>query len=167
MLTMGYSVWIISILEFECPKNSHKLISNRTSTIQSHGLYQLVIQIVLQCLCDIPNFQVTIKNKYPLPRIDDLFDQFKGATVFSKTDLRSGYHQLRIKDSDIPKTTFCSKYGHHEFIVTLFGLTNTPAVFMDLINKVLKDFLNTFVIVLLTIAWLIPRRVLETLRSNK
>ncbi|KAL0556362.1 hypothetical protein IC582_004875 [Cucumis melo] len=82
--------------------------------------------------------KVTVKNRYPLPRIDDLFDQLQGATVFSRIDLRSGYHQLRIRDSDIPKTAFRSRYGHYEFIVMSFGLTNAPAVFMDLMNRVLE-----------------------------
>ncbi|KAL0549991.1 hypothetical protein IC582_014486 [Cucumis melo] len=88
-----------------------------------------------------------VKNKYPLPKIDDLFDQLQRAKVFSKINLRSRYHQLRSKDSDIPKTTFCSRYGHYEFIVMSFGLMNAPVVFMDLINRVFKDFLDTFVIV--------------------
>ncbi|KAA0063140.1 ty3-gypsy retrotransposon protein [Cucumis melo var. makuwa] len=87
--------------------------------------------------------KVTVKNRYPLPRIDDLFDQLQGATVFSKIDLRLGYHQLRIRDSDIPKTAFCSRYEHYKFIVMSFGLTNAPAVFMDLMNRVFKDFLYT------------------------
>ncbi|KAA0042480.1 pol protein [Cucumis melo var. makuwa] len=91
--------------------------------------------------------KVTVKNIYPLPRIDDLFDQLQGATVFSKIDLRSGYHQLRIKDGDVPKTAFRSRYGHYEFIVMSFGLTNAPAVFMDLMNRVFREFLDTFVIV--------------------
>ncbi|KAL0532575.1 hypothetical protein IC582_031288 [Cucumis melo] len=91
--------------------------------------------------------KVTVKNRYPLPRIDDLFDQLQGATVFSKIDLRSGYHQLRIKDGDVPKTAFRSRYGHYEFIVMSFGLTNAPAVFMDLMNRVFREFLDTFVIV--------------------
>ncbi|KAA0042183.1 retrotransposon protein, putative, Ty3-gypsy subclass [Cucumis melo var. makuwa] len=91
--------------------------------------------------------KVTIKNRYPLPRIDDLFDQLQGATVFSKIDLHSGYHQLRIRDSDIPKTAFCFIYGHYEFIIMSFGLTNAPAVFMNQMNRVFKDFLDTFVTV--------------------
>ncbi|KAL4020358.1 hypothetical protein IC575_019131 [Cucumis melo] len=84
--------------------------------------------------------KVTVKNRYPLPRIEDLFDQLQGATVFSKIDLRSGYHQLRIRDGDIPKTAFRSRYGHYEFIVMSFGLTNAPAVFMDLMNRCLRTF---------------------------
>ncbi|KAL0549084.1 hypothetical protein IC582_013564 [Cucumis melo] len=91
--------------------------------------------------------KVTVQNRYPLPRIDDLFDQLQGATVFSKIDLRSGYHQLRIKDGDVPKTAFRSRYGHYEFIEMSFGLTNAPAVFMDLMNRVFREFLDTFVIV--------------------
>jgi hypothetical protein len=79
---------------------------------------------------------VTVKNKYPLPRIEDLFDQMRGARVFSKIDLRSGYHQMRIRPSDIPKTAFSTRYGLYEFTVVSFGLTNAPAYFMDLKNKV-------------------------------
>jgi hypothetical protein len=80
--------------------------------------------------------EVTIKNKYPLPRIDDLFDQLKGACVFSKIDLRYGYHQLKIRASDIPKTTFITRYGLYEYTVMSFGLTNALAYFMYLMNKV-------------------------------
>jgi hypothetical protein len=91
--------------------------------------------------------EVTIKNKYPLPRIKDLFDQLRGAGVFSKIDLRSGYHQLRIQPSDIPKTTFITKYGLYEYTVMSFGLTNAPAFFKYLMNSVFVDYLDKFVVV--------------------
>jgi hypothetical protein len=100
--------------------------------------------------------EVTIKNKYPLPRIEDLFDQLRGqvtisllsrTSVFSKIDLRSGYHQLRIWPSDIPKTTFITKYGLYEFTVMSFGMTNAPADFMYLMNSVFMDYLDKFVVV--------------------
>nr|GEW60915.1 putative reverse transcriptase domain-containing protein [Tanacetum cinerariifolium] len=91
--------------------------------------------------------KLTVKNHYPLPKIDDLFDQFQGSSIYSKIDLRSGYHQLRVREEDIPKTTFRTRYGHYEFQVMSFSLTNASAIFMDLMNRVCKPYLDKFVIV--------------------
>ena len=93
--------------------------------------------------------RVTIKNKYPLPRIDDLMDQVRGAKVFSKLDLASGYHQMRVEDPSIPMTAFRTRYGSFEFPVMPFGLTNVPAYFMDLMNRIFQEYLDKFVIVFL------------------
>ncbi|KAA3479490.1 reverse transcriptase [Gossypium australe] len=91
--------------------------------------------------------KVTIKNKYLLPRIYDLFDQLKGATMFSKIDLRSGYYQLRLKDSDVPKTAFRTRYKHYEFLVMPFGVTNALAIFIDLMNRIFRLYLDRFIVV--------------------
>nr|GEZ50440.1 putative reverse transcriptase domain-containing protein [Tanacetum cinerariifolium] len=91
--------------------------------------------------------KLTVKNRYPLPRIDDLFDQLQGSSIYSKIYLRSGYHQLRVREQDIPKTAFRTRYDHYEFQVMPFGLTNAPAVFMDLMNLACKPYLDKFVIV--------------------
>ena len=90
--------------------------------------------------------KVTVKNKYPLPRIEDLFYQLKGAGVFLKIDLRSGYYQLRVKEADVPKTTFRTRYGHYEFLVMPFWLTNALAAFMDLMNRVFRPYVDQFVV---------------------
>ncbi|GKE85830.1 putative reverse transcriptase domain-containing protein [Tanacetum coccineum] len=91
--------------------------------------------------------KLTVKNRYPLPRIDDLFDQLQGSSVYLKIDLRSGYLQLKVRDEDSPKTAFRTRYGHYEFQVMSFGLTNAHAVFMDLMNRVCKPYLDKFLIV--------------------
>jgi hypothetical protein len=121
--------------------------------------------------------EVTIKNKYPLLRIEDLFDQMKGASIFSKIDLRSGYHQLKIQESDIPKTAFRTRYGLYEYTVMSFGLSNTPAYFMYLMNKVFMEYLDKFVVVFIDDILIFfkmeeehekyLRMVLEKLRSNQ
>jgi hypothetical protein len=104
--------------------------------------------------------EVTVKNKYPLPRIDDLFDQLCGACVFSKINLRSGYHQLKIRECDIPKTAFVSRYGLYEYTVMSFGLTNALPYFMYLMNKVFMEYLDKFVVVFID-------DILVYLRSEK
>ena len=90
---------------------------------------------------------MTVKNKYPLSRIDDIFYQLKGAGVFSKIDLRSGYYQLRVKEVDVLKTAFRTRFGHYEFFVMPFGLTNAPAAFMDLVNRVFRSYVDQIVVV--------------------
>ncbi|GJW07185.1 putative reverse transcriptase domain-containing protein [Tanacetum coccineum] len=121
--------------------------------------------------------KLTTKNRYTLPRIDDLFDQLRGACYFSKIDLRSGYHQLRVHEDDIPKTAFRTRYRHFEPTVMPFGLTNAPAVFMDLMNRVCKPYLDKFVIVFIDDILIYSKKkeehevhlklVLELLRKKK
>ena len=121
--------------------------------------------------------KMTIKNRYPLPRIDDLFDQVRGAAVFSKIDLRSRYHQVRIKDEDVHKTAFRTRYGHYKFLVIPFGLTNAPATFMCLMNSVLHKYLDKFVIIFIDDILIYSKNeeehkehlklVLQTLREHK
>ena len=121
--------------------------------------------------------KMTVKNKYPLPRIDDLFDQLKDASVFSKIDLQSRYHQLRIKDADVHNTTFRTQYGHYEFLVMPFGLTNAPAAFMDLMNCVFRLYVDRFIVVFIDDILVYSkdredhdthlRGVLETLRKEQ
>lgn len=91
--------------------------------------------------------KATVKNKYPFPRIDDLMDQLKGASIFSKIDLKYRYLQIRVKEDDIPKTDFRFRYGHYEYLVMPFGLTNAPAVFMDYMNRIFRSYLDKFVVV--------------------
>ncbi|GKB61824.1 putative reverse transcriptase domain-containing protein [Tanacetum coccineum] len=105
--------------------------------------------------------KLTMKNRYPLLRIDDLFNQLQGSRVYSKIDLRFGYHQLRFREEDIPKTAFRTCYGHYEFQVIPFGLTNAPAVFMDLMNRVCKPYMDRFVIVFIDNILIYSKRIKE------
>ena len=121
--------------------------------------------------------KVIVKNKYPLPRIEDLFDQLKGAGVFSNIDMRLGYYQLRVKDVDVSKTIFRTRYGHYEFLVMSFGLTNAPVAFMDLMNRVFRLYLDLFMVVFIDDILVYSkdaqeheqylRIVMETLREKK
>ena len=121
--------------------------------------------------------KVTVKNKHPLPRIEDLIDKLKGAGVFSKIDLQLGYYQLRVKDVDVPKTAFGTRYGHYDFFVMPFGLTNAPTTFMNLMNRVFRPYLDKYVVVFIDDILVYSRDeqehdqhlkiVLQTLREKK
>ncbi|GJZ68149.1 putative reverse transcriptase domain-containing protein [Tanacetum coccineum] len=128
-----------------------KVIKGCKLEIEGHVLdidwIPLGMRVFMMCIDYRELNKLTVKNRYPLPRIDDLFDQLQGSQFFSKIDLRSGYHQLRVHEDDIPKTAFRTRYGHFEFTVMPFGLTNAPAIFMDLMNRVCRPYLDKFVIV--------------------
>ena len=121
--------------------------------------------------------KITVKNKYPLPRINDLFDQLQGASYLSKIDLKFSYHQLKVRECDVPKIAFRTRYDHFEFLVMSFGLTNAPATFMDLMNRVFKHYLDMFVLVFIDDILVFPltendhanylRIVLQTLRDHQ
>ncbi|GJZ54036.1 putative reverse transcriptase domain-containing protein [Tanacetum coccineum] len=128
---------------------------DQRATPVAHAPYRLAVSEMqelsnklqeLMCIDYQELNKLTIKNRYPLPRIDYLFDQLQGLSIYSKIDLRSGYHQLRVRDEDIPKTAFRTRYGHYEFQIKPFGLTNASVVFMDLMNRVCKPYLDKFVI---------------------
>ncbi|KAI3810176.1 hypothetical protein L1987_19786 [Smallanthus sonchifolius] len=141
------------------------------------GAPVLFVKKIRMCIDYRELNKLTIKNRYPLPRIDDLFDQLQGSSFYSKIDLRSGYHQLKIQEEDIPKTTFRTRYGHYEFLIMPFGLTNAPAVFMDLMNRVCKPYLDKFMIVFIDDILIYSRTkeehehhlklILELLRNEK
>ena len=124
---------------------------------------------ILRMCIDYQKFnKVTIMNNYPLPRIDDLFDQLQGSSFLLKIYLRSGYHQLRVRDGDIPKTTFRTCYSHYEFLVMSFGLTNAPAAFMDLMNRVCCKYRDYFVIVFIDdiLIYLRPMKSMNNIDNN-
>ncbi|WVZ89836.1 LOW QUALITY PROTEIN: hypothetical protein U9M48_036190 [Paspalum notatum var. saurae] len=144
----------IALRQYRMAPIEHEEVKKNIDELQAKGyIYPILLvekkdtDVKRMCVDYQALNKVTIKNKYPLPGIDDLFDQLQGACVFSKIDLRSGYHQLKIRPSDIPKTAFTTKYGLYEYTVMSFGLTNAPVYFMQLMNSLFMDYLDKFVVV--------------------
>ncbi|GJX21748.1 putative reverse transcriptase domain-containing protein [Tanacetum coccineum] len=137
----------IHLFQKEDPKKLLTLVTVPGARPISKAPYRMAPVELKELKDQLQELLERVRNRYPLPRIDDLFDQLQGAKYFLKIDMRLGYHQLRVKDQDVSKTAFRTRYGHYEFLVMPFGLTNAPAVFMDLMNRVFHEYLDRFVIV--------------------
>jgi hypothetical protein len=169
----------------QCLRDNSDIVYGKTNTLNiltsPYGAPTLFVKkkdgTLRSCIDFIQLNKVTIKNKYHLLRIDYLFDQLKSAIIFSKIDLRSGYHQVMMKKEDINKTTFKTRYGNWEFVVVSFGLSNAPTIFMCLMNGVFREYLDKFVIVFLDDIFIYSktkeeheqhlRMVLQVLREHK
>ncbi|GJS19163.1 putative reverse transcriptase domain-containing protein [Tanacetum coccineum] len=151
---VAWALYRLALSEMKQLSDQLQELSNKGFIRHSSSLWGALVLFVkknhgsfLMCIDYRELNKLTVKNHYPLPRIDDLFDKLQGSSIYSKIDLRLGYHQLRVREEDIPKTAFRTRYGHYEFQVMPFGLTNTPAVFMDFMNRMCKPYLDKFVIV--------------------